>query len=213
MGKEATLKNLLGHFRTVTRHKWEVMKACFRAGLFLQGITHDMSKFSPTEFLISARYYQGGKSSPVFAERRDKGYSLVEQHHHGHNPHHWEYWINLNFHGTPIQIPVKYIREMVCDHIGAGRVYRKGEWTPRMPLEHTKHAFQRNVWLLHPASKELLLRLEEDFANMGFAAIRAKHVQAVVAELAYDSQEAINYEGDNITTLELDFRGENQPKT
>jgi hypothetical protein len=205
-----TLKNIFGHFRTVSRHKWQVMKACFSAGIYLQGITHDLSKFSLTEFITSARYYQGGKSSPVFAERDDKGYSLVEQHHHGHNPHHWEYWINLNFHGTPIKIPAKYVREMVCDHIGAGKIYRKTEWTPAMPLTHTLNAFKRNVWLLHPASKELLLRLERDFAEMGFAAIRKKHFREVLRELDYENQKAIDYDGTNIMDLELDFRGENR---
>ena len=30
--------NLKGHFTTITRHRHEVMKNCFRAGIFWQGL-------------------------------------------------------------------------------------------------------------------------------------------------------------------------------
>ena len=38
------------HFKTITRHKWLVLCGCFRVGLYWQGITHDLSKYTPTEF-------------------------------------------------------------------------------------------------------------------------------------------------------------------
>ena len=62
------------HFKTITKHKLLVMQGCFKVGLIWQGITHDLSKYSPTEFLNGARYYQGTRS-PNNAEREDKGYS------------------------------------------------------------------------------------------------------------------------------------------
>ena len=40
------------HFRTITYHKYLVMKGCFAVGLYRQGLTHDLSKYSPTEFLV-----------------------------------------------------------------------------------------------------------------------------------------------------------------
>ena len=43
------------HFKTITHHKWLVLLGCFRVGLYRQGITHDLSKYSPTEFLIGIR--------------------------------------------------------------------------------------------------------------------------------------------------------------
>lgn len=81
------------HFKTITKHRHKVMWLCFRIGLFKQGLLHDLSKYSPIEFLTSAKYYQGNRS-PIDAEKEDKGYSLAWQHHKGHNPHHWEYRVD-----------------------------------------------------------------------------------------------------------------------
>ena len=66
--------HFIGHFKTITRHKILVAKGCFKLGLYYQGIMHDMSKYSPTEFLAGAKYYQG-TASPNNAERMDKGIS------------------------------------------------------------------------------------------------------------------------------------------
>ena len=40
--------NIKGHFETITRHKLLVMKYCFECGLYRQGLTHDLSKYSHT---------------------------------------------------------------------------------------------------------------------------------------------------------------------
>ena len=50
------------HFKTITHHRLVVMGYCFRVGRIRQGLTHDLSKYSPTEFRIGARYYQGTRS-------------------------------------------------------------------------------------------------------------------------------------------------------
>ena len=64
-----------GHLKTITHHRHLVMRGCFRMGLIWQGLTHDLSKYSPTEFLAGVRYYQGDRS-PNTAEREANGYSL-----------------------------------------------------------------------------------------------------------------------------------------
>ena len=51
--------NIKGHFETITRHKLLVMKYCFACGLYEQGLAHDLSKYSPTEFIPGCIYYQG----------------------------------------------------------------------------------------------------------------------------------------------------------
>ena len=38
--------NIKGHFETITRHKLLVMKYCFECGLYRQGLTHDLSKYT-----------------------------------------------------------------------------------------------------------------------------------------------------------------------
>ena len=37
------------HLHTINHHKWLVLKHCFAVGLYWQGLTHDLSKYSPTE--------------------------------------------------------------------------------------------------------------------------------------------------------------------
>lgn len=114
------------HFCTITKHKWVVMKLCFKCGLLKRGLLHDLSKYGITEFCSSAKYFQGDKS-PIDAEKMKKGYSLAWQHHKGHNPHHWEYWIDNvgTRRNDAIEIPYEYVVEMVCDWVGAGIVYSK----------------------------------------------------------------------------------------
>ncbi len=56
------------HFKTVTYHRHLVRQGCFKVGLYRQGLLHDLSKYSPTEFLVGAKYYQGNRS-PNNAER------------------------------------------------------------------------------------------------------------------------------------------------
>ena len=114
------------HFITITKHKWYVMRFCFKCGLYRRGILHDLSKYGLTEFFASAKYFQG-TSSPIDAEKKENGYSIAWQHHKGHNPHHWEYWIdNLGtYKNTPCKIPYHYVIEMICDWLGAGIVYSK----------------------------------------------------------------------------------------
>ena len=40
------------HFKTITKHKILVMQYCFRIGLYRQGLCHDLSKYSWTEFRV-----------------------------------------------------------------------------------------------------------------------------------------------------------------
>ena len=127
--------NAWKHFKTITRHRHLVMKGCFQVGLYRQGLTHDLSKFSPVEFGVGIRYFQGYRS-PNDAERIQTGVSLAWLHHKGRNRHHFEYWIDIM--GDPVngafgcKMPMKYVAEMVCDRRAAciayhGRDYRPGD--------------------------------------------------------------------------------------
>ena len=60
------------HFCTITYHKFLVAKGCFKVGLYKQGILHDLSKYSFTEFRVGARHFQGTRS-PNNAEREENG--------------------------------------------------------------------------------------------------------------------------------------------
>ena len=53
------------------------MQYCFRVGLYKQGLLHDLSKYSFTEFRVGCKYYQGTRS-PNNAERETIGYSSAK---------------------------------------------------------------------------------------------------------------------------------------
>lgn len=125
------------HFKTVCKHRSYVLKECAACGIIWQGLIHDLSKFSIIEFISSARYFQGTRS-PIEAEKEELGYSKAWLHHKGHNKHHWEYWTDFADDGSIIanKIPVKYVIEMCCDWIGAGKAYNKEKWTTSTPIEY-----------------------------------------------------------------------------
>ena len=61
------------HFKTISKHKILVGYYCCKAGQIKRGLLHDNSKFGPTEFFSSARYFQG-TGSPIDKEKAEKGY-------------------------------------------------------------------------------------------------------------------------------------------
>lgn len=157
------------HFKTVSYHKYLVAKGCFQVGLYWQGICHDMSKFSPAEFLLGVRYYQGNRS-PNNAEREEKGYSDAWLHHQGRNKHHYEYWIDYTVNGAPgimapVPMPDKYIAEMIMDRIAASKVYRGKEYTSADPLAYYKLGADRIP--IHPETKKKLERMLTILAEEG----------------------------------------------
>lgn len=79
----------IAHFKTITAHRNLVCRYCLRLGLVWQGLTHDLSKYSPTEFWRGAKYYQGTRS-PNDQERKENGLSLAWLHHKGRNRHHFD---------------------------------------------------------------------------------------------------------------------------
>lgn len=111
------------HLKKILVHKYWVFRYCCKAGIPVQGLLHDLSKFSPVEFFESVKYYQGD-SSPIDACKKANGYSKAWLHHKGRNPHHYEYYIdNFDNGGTPLQMPFKDAVELICDYLGAGKAY------------------------------------------------------------------------------------------
>lgn len=163
------------HFKTITHHRHLVMKYCFRVGLYKQGLLHDLSKYSPTEFLVGAKYFQGYRS-PNNAEREDKGYSSSWLHHKGRNKHHFEYWIDYSGKADPVlsgmQMPVKYAVEMVMDRIAACQNYQKEDYTDQSPLVHYMKAKDRHI--IHPKTREILEDLLTVLADRGMEATYAR---------------------------------------
>ena len=144
------------HFKTITYHRWLVMCGCFKVGLYWQGLTHDLSKYSPTEFWVGARYWQGTRS-PNGVEREKKGYSEAWMHHKGRNRHHYEYWTDMdlqtkNYESVPM--PRKYLAEMVMDRIAACIVYQGKAYNEASALEYLLKSREKD--LMHSATRRQL---------------------------------------------------------
>lgn len=174
------LKRLVGHFRTVTHHRHLVCQGCFQVGLYWQGLTHDLSKFSLTEFWPGVRYFQGSRS-PNAAEREDKGYSQAWMHHKGRNRHHYEYWTDININSNcpdyiPIPMPRRYLAEMVMDRRAACMTYQGKAYRPDSALRYFERS--RDRLSMHPQTKQelgyLLKMLEEKGETETFRYIREK---------------------------------------
>ena len=140
-----TLQRLRGHLGTVLRHKYYVACGCFRLGLYRQGLCHDLSKFSPTEFIPGVKYYDGHVSPNNIERELHDGCSLAWLHHKGRNKHHFEYWIDLSPRpGEGLigcRMPLRYLAEMVCDRRAACKAY------------HGKDYHQGDAWAYYARSR------------------------------------------------------------
>lgn len=127
------IKNIVKHFILITKHKYKVFILCTKAGIPVRGLLHDLSKYSPTEFFESVKYYNG-KNSPIANCKKENGYSKAWLHHFGRNKHHHEYWYDYWApEPTPV-IPYKYTVEMICDCLAAGMTYQGKNWTKEYQL-------------------------------------------------------------------------------
>ena len=159
------ISNFFGHLGTVNRHRHEVIRNSFRCGILWQGLRHDLSKYSPSEFSKGVKYFQGNRS-PNDAEREDYGFSYAWMHHKGRNKHHFEYWTDydrVTRKLEPVKMPPRYVIEMFCDRVSASKVYMKESYTDASPLEYYSRAKKtRNIHPETAAEIEFLLEMLRD---------------------------------------------------
>ena len=166
------------HLHTVNRHRRLVRHYCFKLGLVWQGLTHDLSKYSPTEFWRGVKYYQGWRS-PNDQERLENGVSLAWLHHKGRNRHHFEYWSDYNpktKRVEPVEMPVRFLAEMFCDRVAASKIYLKDRYDQTCPLDYFQRSTSKKRGMLHPETErqltELLTILAEQGEDAAFAKLR-----------------------------------------
>ena len=166
----------LKHFKTITKHRHKVIAHCAKAGILWQGLRHDLSKYSPTEFIPGARFYQGDRS-PNEKERELYGCSMAWLHHKGRNRHHYEYWTDYNpktKRPEPVEMPLRYVIEMFCDRVAASKTCNGDSYTDTDPYTYFlrvkgKHRMHENTEAL---LNELLEMLRDEGEEKTFAYIR-----------------------------------------
>ena len=112
----SVMKRYWAYFKYVCRHKWYFAIAAYNIGVsFKSIITHDLSKFLPSEFFPYARtfYTQEGTTTFVNSIEFDRAWLL----HQRRNKHHHNYWAYIDDGGVihSIDIPEEYILEMIAD--------------------------------------------------------------------------------------------------
>ena len=179
-----TIKKTFAHLKKILQHKYWVFYYCCKAGIPWRGFMHDMSKFSPTEFWESVRYYQG-TSSPIDACKKDKGVSRAWLHHKGRNSHHYEYHQdNFDNGGQPLPMPYKDAVEMLCDYLGAGRAYMGKNFS-----YHAEYAWWLNKCkkplAMHPNTKNFItfclnnLKNSETFPNRKYRILNKQDLYSI----------------------------------
>ena len=161
--------NAKKHLSVINRHRKEVRRNCFRCGLYKQGLLHDLSKYSWTEFSKGVIYFQGDRS-PNDAEREAKGYTSAWLHHKGRNKHHLEYWVDYDVKKSAagmvgMKMPDNYIIEMFCDRVAASKIYQGDKYTDASPLKYYEKG--KGKYILHPYVKKKLELLLTMLAEKG----------------------------------------------
>lgn len=159
------LKKIVKHFKLITYHKWVVFKLCCKIGEPWRGFMHDFSKYSPTEFWESAKYYVGDHS-PIIEAKKDKGYSEAWLHHKGRNKHHTHYWVDHNaLEVTPV-IPYPYAAEMICDKLAAGIIYQGKNWTKESQLSYWEKR-EKDILEMNPKTRNFMTIVFKQVAEQG----------------------------------------------
>ena len=105
-------------------------------------LIHDWSKLTPIEWVAYREYFYGKapyiwnedygcgvqyivlgeEAERKWREKVDRDFLYAWLHHQHRNKHHWQYWALKCDNGRleALDIPEKYVREMVADWVGAG---------------------------------------------------------------------------------------------
>ena len=134
----------ISYLKYVLRHKWYVFLECVKLGIPIRGITHDLSKFLPDEFIPYALHFYGGiktgRDETGYYKPTDTGdpdFEMAWLLHQKRNDHHWQWWILPEDDGGTkiLEMSEGACKEMLADWRGAGKATHS-EWlliVPRLP--------------------------------------------------------------------------------
>lgn len=117
------MRDHLSYLKYVLRHKLYVWEARRLMGLsFWRALTHDISKFTLSEWNPYVRTFYNPDGSCKKVEAESEAFDLAWNRHQKRNLHHWQWWTLLQDDGVvkAIEMPTEYVQEMVADWIGAG---------------------------------------------------------------------------------------------
>ena len=116
------MKKHLAYLRYVLVHKWFVLILCCREGIPWRGLTHDLSKFRPSEWFPYVENFFGDRDAPGVKERFQHAWDLHCRR-NTHHPRFWQETLTMN-HGPATYsapMPAADVQEMLCDWWASGR--------------------------------------------------------------------------------------------
>lgn len=158
------MNKLFKHLKLVHNHRKRVFELCVKAGIPFQGLVHDLSKYSLSELKESVKYYDG-TMSPLAVCKKENGYSFAWMHHKGRNKHHLEYYVDVDARDKAPIIPYKYVVEMICDTLSAGRTYMGYDWSPKKQLEF--FYMRKDLDYINPKIFKMIERVYLDIDKYG----------------------------------------------
>ncbi len=151
---KATFNKAVLHLKTILIHKWWVFYYCCKVGLIWRGIVHDLSKFSPKEFIPNIKYAKPG-ISPVELQLKEIGYAPSWIHHFHRNTHHYPYWCWNFDEGTySIRMPLDDAIELICDMMAANKTYNGKKANLETLITYWNR--QKNSSVMHPDTKKFV---------------------------------------------------------
>jgi len=152
------IKPYIDYFKYIVEHKINVGIECCKEGLYWHAITHDMSKFRPSEFIPYAKFFFSKNRTKVYNkdDENDENFLKGWLLHQKRNKHHWNFWVCLTRKDEiiPVPMPKKYVKQMICDWKGMSRKFG-GYWVDY--YNDNKHAF-----ILHQDTIDLI---EQEIKN------------------------------------------------
>lgn len=145
------------YLKKLLTHKWYVFVASCRLGIPLLGVIHDLSKFTPIEYIPYSRYPFGSNNIP---DDIQSDFDNAWNNHQKRNKHHWQYWVLINDEdGTyPLPIPRRYVLEMVADWMGASKAYTGSwcmvHWMNKTMVSYLDHMHQETINILYDILEE-----------------------------------------------------------
>lgn len=141
------MKRHLAYLIYLLRHKWFVAVAGRKLKLsWWRILTHDLSKFRPSEWFPYARTFYDSTGRKQYNESSEFDVAWLKHQHR--NSHHWQYWLLRQDDGGFKNIEMRYmdIIEMVSDWMGAGRAIT-GRWEVQQWYEknNTKMSLHQNT--------------------------------------------------------------------
>lgn len=135
------------YLKYIIEHKKNVGIECIRMAMFTHAITHDLSKFLPSEFIPYAKFFYPKLKTDRKTSEEEQNFQKGWNHHQKRNKHHWNYWVSVKVNkNTPVEMPIKCVKQMVADWNGMSRKFGGS----------TAEYFRKNEhkMLLHPTTRE-----------------------------------------------------------